>query len=208
MPNNVNTKSGIRATVLFCTLSFPSTLLAQSSVPVGSTIQNSGTQNATVTRQTNLANVQSPSFSGVWRLNLSTGQRQERQAAIEGAISRLGRFKGRARQVVDRMTSPENQLKITDSGSQIKITREGREFTIALNGQPVAINLGQRNASMRAVKRDGKLIIVSSMANATQTATYELSADGKYMKQTVDMSGGRLPTPIRYTNTYVRYDRR
>ena len=102
------------------------------------------------------------------------------------------------------MTSPENQMQIVDSGNQIKMTRMGREVTIALNGQPVAVNLGQRSASMQATKRDGKLIVVSSMANATKTTTYELSADGRQLKQTVDMSGGRLPTPIQYTNTYIR----
>ena len=75
--------------------------------------------------------------------------------------------------------------------------------TIALNGQPVAVNLGQRSASMQATKRDGKLIVVSSMANATKTTIYELSADGRQLEQTVDMSGG-LPTPIQYTNTYIR----
>ena len=99
------------------------------------------------------------------------------------------------------MTLPENQMQIVDSGNQIKMTRMGREVTIA---QPVAVNLGQRSASMQATKRDGKLIVVSSMANATKTTTYELSADGRQLKQTVDMSGGRLPTPIQYTNTYIR----
>ena len=105
---------------------------------------------------------------------------------------------------MDRMTSAEKQMQIVDSGNQIKMTRMGREVTIALNGQPVAVNLGQRSASMQATKSDGKLIVVSSMANATKTTTYELSADGRQLKQTVDMSGGRLPTPIQYTNTYIR----
>ena len=144
-------------------------------------------------------------FSATWRLSLSAEQQQQRQAAIENAVSRLGRFQqGKARQIMDRMTSPENQLQIVDSGDQIKITRMGRAVTIALNGQPVAVNLGQRSASMQATKRDGKLIVVSSMANATKTTTYELSADGRQLQQTVDMSGGRLPTPIQYTSTYIR----
>ena len=144
-------------------------------------------------------------YSGTWRLNPSAEQQQQRQAAIENVISRLGRFQqGRARQVIDRMTSPENQMRIVDSGNQIKMTRMGHEVTIALNGQPVAVNLGQRSASMQAVKRDGKLIVVSSMANATKTTTYELSADGRQLKQIVDMSGGRLPTPNQYTSTYIR----
>ena len=152
-----------------------------------------------------VANSAPKNFSGTWRLSLSAEQQQQRQAAIENAVSRFGRFQqGKARQVMDRMTSPENQMQIVDSGNQIKIARMGREVTIALNGQPVAVNLGQRSASMQATKRDGKLIVVSSMANATKTTTYELSADGKQLKQTVDMSGGRLPTPIHYTNTYIR----
>ena len=141
-------------------------------------------------------------YSGTWRLSLSAGQQQQRKAAIESAISSFGRFQqGKARQVLDRMTSPENQLQIVDSGNQIKMTRMGREVTIALNGQPVAVNLGQRSASMQATKSDGKLIVVSSMANATKTTTFELSSDGRQLQQTVDMSGGRLPTPIQYTNT-------
>ena len=152
-----------------------------------------------------VANSAPKNYSGTWRLSLSAEQQQQRQAAIESAVSRLGRFQqGKARQIMDRMTSPENQMQIVDSGNQIKMTRMGRAVTIALNGQPVAVNLGQQNASMQAVKRGGKLIVVSSMANATKTTTFELSADGRQLQQTVHMSGGRLPTPIQYVNTYTR----
>ena len=152
-----------------------------------------------------VANSAQKNYSGTWRLSLSAEQQQQRQAAIESAVSRFGRFQqGKARQVMDRMTSPENQLRIVDSGNQIKMTRMGRAVTIALNGQPVTVNLGQQIASIQATKRDGKLIVVSSMANATKTTTYELSADGRQLQQTVNMSGGRLPTPIQFTNTYTR----
>ena len=144
-------------------------------------------------------------YSGTWRLSRSAEQQRHRQAAIENAVSRLGRFQQRkVRQVMDRMTSPENQLRIVDSGNQVKMTRMGRKVAIALNGQPVAVNLGQQRATMQAVKRDGKLIVVSSMVNATKTTTYELSNDGRQLKQTVNMSGGRLPTPIQYSNVYIR----
>ena len=264
MQNNIKTKNWIRAAVLLCLLSFPSTLLSQSPAPLTSTAQNGVTQSPVVAQGTAYPQVQVYSqpqaypqvqshpqiqtyrypqvqryqqvqndartqaysqpaapqqavvansvtnsapknYSGTWRLSLSAEQQRQRQAAIESAVSRFGRFQqGKARQVMDRMTSPENQLRIVDSGNQIIMTRMGREVTIALNGQPVAVNLGQRNASMQAVKRGGKLIVVSSMANATKTTSYELSADGRQLKQTVDMSGGRLPTPIQYTNTYIR----
>jgi hypothetical protein len=244
MSNNINTKNWIRASVLLCLLSFPSTLLAQSSVPITSTAQNGATQSTVVTQgpsypqvqryqqvqnypqvqnhaptqsypqlatpqqaavANSVANSAPKNYSGTWRLSLSAEQQQQRQAAIESAVSRLGRFQqGKARQIMDRMTSAEKQMQIVDSGNQIKMTRMGREVTIALNGQPVAVNLGPQSASIQATKRDGKLIVVSSMANATKTTTYELSADGRQLKQTVDMSGGRLPTPIQYTNTYIR----
>ena len=256
MPNNINTKNGIRASVLLCLLSFPSALLSQSSAPITPTVHNGVTQSTVVPQgpaypqvrvysqpqaypqvqryqqahnypqvqnfartqgypqlaapqQAVVANSEASSapknYSGTWRLSRSAEQQRRRQSAIESAVSRFGRFQqGKARQVMDRMTSPENQLRIVDSGNQIKITRMGREVTIALNGRPVAVNLGQRSASMQAVKRDGKLIVVSSMANATKTTTYELSADGRRLKQIVNMSGGRLPTPIQYTNTYIR----
>jgi len=205
MPNNINSKNWIRAIVLLCLLSFPPTLLSQSSVPGTPTAQNGVTQSPVVGQGTAYPQVQVYSqppaypqvqryqhvqnypqvqnhahtqayqqpaasqqavvanpaansaqrkYSGTWRLSLSAKQQQQRQAAIESAISRFGRFQqGKARQVLDRMTSPENQLRIVDSGNQIKLTRMGREVTIALNGQPVAVNLGQRNASMQAVKR-------------------------------------------------------
>ena len=204
MSNNINTKNWIRAIVLLCLLSFPSTLLAQSSVPGTSTAQN-GVAHSTVVTQgpsypqvqryqqvqnypqvqnyaptqaypqlatpeqavvaNSVANSAPKNYSGTWRLSLSAEQQRQRQAAIENAVSRFGRFQqGKVRQVMDRMTSPENQLRIVDSGNQIKMTRMGREVRIALNGQPVAVNLGQQNASMQVVKRDGKLIVVSSMA--------------------------------------------
>ena len=256
MPSNINTKNWIRASVLLCLLSFPSTLFSQSSAPITHTVHNGVTQNTIVTQRpaypqmqvysqpqaypqvqryqqvqdypqvqnyartqaypqlatpqqavvaNTVANYAPKNYSGTWRLSLSAKQQQQRQAAIESAVSRFGRFQqGKARQAMDRMTSPENQMRLVDSGNQIKMTRMGREVTIALNGQPFAVNLGQQSASMQAVKRDGKLIVVSSMANATKTTTYELSADGRQLKQTVDMSGGRLPTPIQYTHTYIR----
>lgn len=256
MPSNINSKNWIRASVLLCGLSFPSTLLSQSSAPITPTIHNGLTQSTVVTQgpvypqvqvyslpkaypqvqryqkvhdylqvhsfapiqgypqlappqQAVVANSVASSapknYSGAWRLSRSAEQQRHRQAAIENAVSRLGLFqRGKARQVLERMTSPETQLRIVDSGNQIKMTRMGREVTLPLNGQPVAVNLGQRSASMQAVKRDGKLIVVSSMANATKTTTYELSADGRQLKQIINVSGQRLPTPIRYTNTYIR----
>ena len=221
MPNNINTKNWIRASMLFCFLSFPSTLLSQSPVLGTSTVQKGVTQSTVATQgpaypqvqvysqpqassqvqsypqiqtypqltapqqtvvKSSVASSAPKNYSGTWRLSLSAEQQQQRQAAIENAVSSLGRFQqGKARQIMDRMTSPENQMQIVDSGNQIKIARMGREVTIALNGQPVAVNLGQRSASMHATKRDGKLIVVSSMANATKTTTYELSADGRQL---------------------------
>ncbi len=231
MPSNINSKNWIRASVLLCVLLFPSTLLSQSSATITPTVHNGVTQSTVVTQgpaypqvqvyshpqaypqlatqQAVVANSVGSSapkdYSGTWRLSRSAEQQRHRQVAIENAVSRFGRFQQRkVRQVMDRMTSPENQLRIVDSGNQIKMTRMGRVVTIALNGRPVAVNIGQRNASMRAVKRDGKLIVVSSMAIATKATTYELSADGRQLKQIVNMSGGRLPTPIQYTNTYIR----
>ena len=79
--------------------------------------------------------------------------------------------------------------------------KRGRSSLIPFELRPLSL---PQSASIQVTKRDGKLIVVSSMANATKTTTYELSADGRQLQQTVDMSGGRLPTPIQFTNTYIR----
>ena len=50
MPNNIITKNWIRAIVLLCLLSFPPTLLSQSSVPGTPTVQNGVTQSTVVTQ--------------------------------------------------------------------------------------------------------------------------------------------------------------
>ena len=58
MSNNINTKNWIRAYVLLCLLSFPSTLLAQSSVPIASTAQNGAAQSTVVTQGPSYPQVQ------------------------------------------------------------------------------------------------------------------------------------------------------
>ena len=142
MPNNINTKNWIRAIVLLCLLSFPPTLLSQSSVLGTPTVQNGVTQSTvatqgpaypqvqvysqpqassqvqsypqiqtypqltapqqTVVKSSVASSAPKKNYSGTWRLSLSAEQQQQRQAAIENAVSRLGRFQqGKARQIMD-----------------------------------------------------------------------------------------------------------
>jgi len=58
MPNNIKTKNWIRASALLCLLSFPSTLLSQSSVPITSTVQNGVTQSTVATQGPSYPRVQ------------------------------------------------------------------------------------------------------------------------------------------------------
>lgn len=145
-------------------------------------------------------------FTGIWRLSANANQPDQRVGAIENAVAGMGRLKqGRARDMLTKMTAPDAELKIADSGSQIQLTRAGRKVTIPTNGQAVTVNGDMGDVTLQAGRRDGKLIVVSKIAGATQTAVYGLSADRQRLTQQIHIQSDKLPTPIQFTNSFARY---
>ncbi len=144
-------------------------------------------------------------LTGIWRLDVGNSQPSERLNAIENAVASMGRFKQeRARELLKKMTAPPNELKIIDSGIQIRLARTGFNFTVPTNGQTTTVRRGSDSLVVSAARRDGKLTVVSKTANATNTAVYELSADGQNLTQHVQIQSTKLPSSIRFKHEFTR----
>ena len=71
-------------------------------------------------------------------------------------------------------------------------------------GCHASINADQGSVSLRANRRNGKLILESKTASATKTTIYELSADGQTLTQQNKLQSNKLPAPIQFTNSFKR----
>ncbi|MEL7500761.1 MAG: hypothetical protein AAFN77_24420 [Planctomycetota bacterium] len=152
-----------------------------------------------------LANSSSRNLSGTWRLVSDATQSSQRSTSIENAIAGFGRFKqGRAREMLTQKTAPPAELTIVDSGDEVKIARNGQEFTVPTNGQAVSFKSPEGSVTLRAGRRDGKLVVETKSGNATQTTTFELSSDGETMTQQVQLKASALSKAIQFTSSFVR----
>ena len=151
-------------------------------------------------------NAATVNFSGTWKLNLSANQKNQRKIAIENATATLGRFQqGRARQIVQKMTAPANEIKIVDEKNQIRLSRAGHEIVVGTDQKPVTVSGPHgKKVTLRAEKRAGKLLVESRTADSTKTVVFQLSNDGNSMRQQVEIVASRLSTPIRFSNNYRR----
>lgn len=157
------------------------------------------------TKTTTSAITTAPDFSGTWRLDLSAEQKNQRKLAIENATASLGRFKqSRARQIMQKMTAPPQELKIVDQGNQIRLTRASFELVVGTDNQPITVQTPNGTAMVRAVKRDGSLVIESKTGDSTKTVVYQLSGDGKAMQQQVEILASKLKKPVRFSANYRR----
>lgn len=162
-------------------------------------------QTANSQQMQSTAGVSNKNFTGIWQLNESTTLKNQRSRAIKNATASLGRFKrSRALEVMQKMTAPPRELKIVDDGNQVQISRAGGEAVVGIDGRPVTIDSPRGKATLRATKRDGRLIVESKLANATTTVVYQLSDDGNTLNQQIEIVANKLPTPVRFTNSYRR----
>ncbi len=144
-------------------------------------------------------------FTGNWQLVENATQSSQRSTSIENAIADFGRFKqGRARKMLTQKTAPPAKLTIVDSGAEVKIARNSQEITVPTNGQAISINSPEGRATIRAGRRDGKLVVQTKSANAINTTTFELSSDGKTMTQQVQLQASALSKTIQFTSRFVR----
>ena len=142
-------------------------------------------------------------FSGTWQVIENAKQSSQRMSSIENAIAGFGQFQHeRAREMLAKRTAPPAGLTFVDSGTEIKISRSGQEFTVPTNGEAVTVNSTEGRVTMRAVRRDGKLILESKTANATNTAIYQLSPDGKTLTQQVQLKATALSKTIQFSCSY------
>ena len=149
--------------------------------------------------------VASKDFSGNWKLNEEDAKTSQRVKAIEDATASLGRFKQRrAFDVMQKMTAPAKQLEIVDQGKQVQITQAGQKIIVGTDGKQVNSNGPNGKLTLKAEKREGKLIIEVKSTKATRTVVYELSDDGTQLNQQVEIVASQLPKPVRFANSYRR----
>ena len=201
-------KVQLQATALSKTIQFSSSYVNQNQVQANAIkTQASSSSRAASNQVTNggLANRSSQNLSGTWRLVDDATQSSQRLTSIEDAIADFGRFKQtRVREMLTQKTAPPAKLTIVDSGDEIKIARNGQETTVPTNGQAVTINSPEGRVTLRAGRRDGKLVVESKAANATNTTTFALSSDGRTLNQQVQLQAGALSKTIQFTSSYVR----
>ncbi len=144
-------------------------------------------------------------FTGKWRSKETANEKNQRMRSIENATAILSMFiRGKAREKMNKMTVPATELKIEDIGSQIKFSHAGQEFVVGTNGQSVTIKTPKGAATVRAGKRNGKLIVLLKTAEVSKTTVYELSADEQSLKQHTEITSNKLATPVRFTTNFQR----
>ena len=219
--NQVKSRTWMNLTMFHCLLAFPPAVMSQTATsPPGSRAPTTASQQVMPRSQQVLQHSQRlvsgqqrktaegtavKNFTGTYRLVVNTNRSSQRVNAIDNAVAGMERFKqGRAREMLKKKTAPPKELRIADSGTQIKLGQSGGEITVPTNGQAVTVKGNEGRVALRAGRRDGKLIVVSKTANATNTTVYDLSADGQILTQQIQIQSDKLPSPIQFTNSFRR----
>ena len=219
--NQVNSRAWMNLTMFHCLLAFSTAAMSQTaSYPPGSRAPTNASQRVMPRAQQLFQHSQraisgqqqqapegtaAKNFTGTYRLVVITNRSSQRLNEIENVVAGMERFKqGRAREMLKKKTAPPKELRMTDSGSQVTLGRSGGEITVPTNGQTVTVNGNEGRVALRAGRRDGKLVIVSKTAHATNTTVYDLSADGKILTQQIQIQSDKLPSPIQFTNSFRR----
>jgi hypothetical protein len=144
-----------------------------------------------------------PSVTGSWKLATSTDQESQRLEAIDNATKDLRRMqRGRARDLLEKRTSPPQSLEIEIEGSMVTIGSGEREIELELGGTPIEVAGDQGKAQMSATMEGDRLIVVADGGKGGRTTTY--SADGDRLSVEVTMTGAMLAAPLTYVATYAR----
>lgn len=145
------------------------------------------------------------SLSGAWRRQEDARQRDSRHRAIDQATEGLGWLnRNAAREKLRTLTAANDELRISDAGGLVTLETAEHQMTVAIDGAPAKLNSPKMSGTVRAVQSEGNLTVEVASQSGKRTTTYLPSKDGKTMTLDVEMSGARLPTPIRYQTTYIR----
>ena len=144
-------------------------------------------------------------FSGVWRHSGDAVERKQRLKAVEEATKDLSFFiRGTARDRLGERTAPPAELKLQVKGEEVTLFRNGKSISLRLDGPPHIIERDGKTAKLSVRFEGGKLILLSAGEKGQRVTTYALSPDGKRLTQSIEMTGGRLSTPLAYRASFVR----
>ncbi len=144
-------------------------------------------------------------LSGTWRHAGSGSEAAQREAAIEASTEDLNfMIRSRARGALAERTTPAHEFRIAVVGDLVQLTRDSRTLSVTVGGPAQSVSGDQGEGRIRATRREGDLVLTMQGESGTLTTVYRLSEDGQRLTLSVQMSGERLSTPIRYRVTYRR----
>jgi hypothetical protein len=148
---------------------------------------------------------QTVTLTGTWRHAGDAAEQTRRHAEIDRVTESIGRLmRGGARERLRDMTSPAPEMTLSDEGERVTIVARDHRVTIATNGTPTRVTGAQDAGTMRAQRRDGRLVVTAEGDNGVRTTVYRLSEDGRRLVLDVRLESERLSEPLRYRVAYVR----
>lgn len=203
---NAIAKSRMNMMTLFFLLVIHGNAFSQvNSSPIRSSESGNISQSKTVSTGVQDRRQAEKDFSGTWQLKETPTETNQRLKSIEAATAKLNRLiRGIARDKMKKKTTPPKELKIADAGGLVKLSKNGLEVAAEVDGKPVEATIDGRTGTMQVGKRDGKLIVVIKANEVTNTVVYELSKDGKNLRQQTEIKSSKLAAPIRFTSYFHR----
>lgn len=151
------------------------------------------------------AAAQDATLSGTWRHRGGEAERERRHRAIDGATENMGLImRGTARDRLRSATAPRPELTIQDQGNRVTITTGGRTTALPTDGSVTRPSGDSQGATIRAQRRDGRLVVTAQRDGGTRTTRYHLSEDGQQLTLFVRVVNERLSAPLRFRLTYRR----
>ena len=148
---------------------------------------------------------QEATFTGTYRHREVAGERSRRYEAIDQATKDLGLLiRGRAREHLRQVTSPPQELTITDKGDQVTVETRGHRVTLTTDGSSRSVTGQNGSGTISALRQQRQFIITIRGKSGGRTTVYHLSDDDQRLTLTVEMNGEKLSKPIRYRAQYVR----
>jgi hypothetical protein len=148
---------------------------------------------------------QETAFTGVWTYSRDADEKTMRYEAIDQATNDVNKLiRARMRQGLQDKTEPAAEIRLNDRGDRVTVTGRNRDVTFTTDWAPNRVQTEHGIATIRAKRKDGKLIVTSEAPNGTQTTEYRLSEDGTQLVLEVSISSDKLPKPVRFRTTYRR----
>ena len=148
---------------------------------------------------------QDAAFTGAWTYSRDAHEKSMRCESIDQATNDISRLiRARMRQGLQDKTEPVAEIILNDRVDRVTVTGRNRDVTFTTDGSPNRVQTEHGIATIRAKRKDGKLVVTSEAPNGTQTTEYRLSEDGTELVLEVSISSDKLPKPVRFRTTYRR----